>query len=117
MTLRIALGSSSFRALREAGDTYVDKSLLIRDLIKDRAAAILLPRPRRFGKTTNLSMLRSYFEKSREPLWPLYGALGKLQPRRGDPLDRRGRSACVGPLPLLADLPMDVLAGCRGADR
>lgn len=79
MALRIALGSSSFRALREAGGTYVDKSLLIRDLIDDHAAAILLPRPRRFGKTTNLSMLRSYFEKSREPLWPLFQDLAIAQ--------------------------------------
>ena len=60
MSLRIPIGISDFRALREQGLEYVDKSHLIRELI-DRAGAqvVLLPRPRRFGKTLNLSMIRN----------------------------------------------------------
>ncbi|MBE3036017.1 MAG: AAA family ATPase, partial [Candidatus Atribacteria bacterium] len=41
-----------------------DKSLFIKDMLKDGSDIILLPRPRRFGKTLNMSMLRYFFEKS-----------------------------------------------------
>ena len=61
MALRIPLGISDFRHLRREGMDYIDKSLLIRDIIDDTSAVLLLPRPRRFGKTLNLSMLRYYF--------------------------------------------------------
>lgn len=42
---------------------YVDKSEIIGKVLQDPAEAMLLTRPRRFGKTTNLSMLRYFFEK------------------------------------------------------
>ena len=45
---------------------YVDKTLLIRDLVDDQVPVILFTRPRRFGKTLALDMLKSYFEKTRE---------------------------------------------------
>ncbi len=45
---------------------YVDKTLLIRDLIDDNVPVILFTRPRRFGKTLAIDMLKSYFEKSDE---------------------------------------------------
>ncbi len=75
MVLRIPMGVSSFRRLREDGLTYVDKSLLIQQIIDDSSVVLLLPRPRRFGKTLNLSMLRCFFERSAEPLWPLFAGL------------------------------------------
>src|ERR1700737_3267652 len=82
MALRIPLGISSFRRIREDRLTYVDKTYLIRDLVDDTSLALLLPRPRRFGKTVNLSMLRCFFEKSKEPLWPLFAdlAIGRAGP-------------------------------------
>lgn len=43
---------------------YVDKTLLIRDLVDDQVPVILFTRPRRFGKTLALDMLKSYFEKT-----------------------------------------------------
>ena len=43
---------------------YVDKTLLIRDLIDDRIPVMLFTRPRRFGKTLALDMIKSYFEKT-----------------------------------------------------
>src|SRR5690606_2284827 len=64
---RLQLGVSEFRRLREDELVYVDKSLLVRDVIADAATVLLLPRPRRFGKTTNLSMLRTFFSRSPEP--------------------------------------------------
>lgn len=45
---------------------YVDKTLLIRDFIDERPQVSLFTRPRRFGKTLNMDMLRVFFEKSEE---------------------------------------------------
>ncbi len=57
----LPLGIDDFRDLREGGYYFADKSLFIQDVIDDAAKVILLPRPRRFGKTLNLSMLYYYF--------------------------------------------------------
>jgi len=64
MPFRAPTGQSDFAELRRRGLTYVDKSHLITELIDDTSLVVLLPRPRRFGKTTNLSMLRYFFERS-----------------------------------------------------
>ena len=45
---------------------YVDKSLLIRDILDEQSQVMLFTRPRRFGKTLNMDMLRVFFEKSQE---------------------------------------------------
>ena len=76
MTLRVPIGIDDFRALRQRGLIYVDKSALIRELIDDAGIdVLLLPRPRRFGKSLNLSMLRCFFEKQDEDLSPLFDDL------------------------------------------
>src|SRR5262245_32273817 len=73
MSLRIPIGIDDFRKLREEGLAYVDKSSLIRALLDERGIEVaLLPRPRRFGKTLNLSMLRCWFEKQNEDLSHLF---------------------------------------------
>ena len=59
------IGNSDFRSTIENDNYYVDKSLLIKEVIKAQKQVILLPRPRRFGKTLNLSMLRYFFDNSR----------------------------------------------------
>ena len=43
---------------------YVDKTLLIKDILDEAAAISLFTRPRRFGKTLNMNMLRTFFEKT-----------------------------------------------------
>ncbi len=60
---RINTGGLPFSELRENGDyCYVDKSLLIKDVLDyDDRGVYLFTRPRRFGKTTNLSMLDAFF--------------------------------------------------------
>jgi hypothetical protein len=64
MALRLPIGVTEFRELREKELTYVDKTgLLIEMLDMPGAKVLLMPRPRRFGKTLNLSMLRCFFEK------------------------------------------------------
>ncbi|VEN73616.1 PD-(D/E)XK nuclease superfamily protein [Candidatus Desulfarcum epimagneticum] len=63
---KLSIGISDFRELREEDRYFVDKSLFIQDIIDEDARVVLLPRPRRFGKTLNLSMLRYFFEKTGE---------------------------------------------------
>ena len=61
---KLPIGQSDFRRVRTDDDYYVDKSLFIKEILDDSALVLLLPRPRRFGKTLNLSMLRYFFEKN-----------------------------------------------------
>ena len=63
--LACAVGNTSYIDIVR-NSYYVDKTLLIRDLIDDKVPVILFTRPRRFGKTLNLDMLKSYFEKTEE---------------------------------------------------
>ncbi len=66
---KLPIGKSDFKSIIEDGFYYVDKSAFIKEIIDSSADIILLPRPRRFGKTLNLSMLRYFFdveENSRE---------------------------------------------------
>ena len=80
MTRPIPIGIDDFRALREEGLVYVDKSHLVRELLDAPGVqVVLLPRPRRFGKTLNLSMLRCFFEKRAEDLSPLFADLSIWQ--------------------------------------
>jgi len=59
----ISIGVDDYKKLIDNKNTYVDKTLLIKEFWQDGAKVILTPRPRRFGKTLNLSMLRYFFEK------------------------------------------------------
>ncbi len=75
MPLRLPIGISDFRKLREARAEYIDKSHLIMEILDRAAEVFLFPRPRRFGKTLNLSMLRCFFEKQPEDLSHLFEGL------------------------------------------
>lgn len=63
---KLPVGLSDFKRVISDNYYYVDKSLFIQELIDQGAQALLIPRPRRFGKTLNLSMLRYFFEKTEE---------------------------------------------------
>ena len=58
------LGHSDFKDIIQNNNYFVDKSLLIEEVLKAQKAVLLLPRPRRFGKTLNLSMLKYFFDKN-----------------------------------------------------
>lgn len=58
----LPIGVESFKELITQGYYYVDKTLFIKELIDKRGKVNLFTRPRRFGKTLNLSMLRYFFE-------------------------------------------------------
>lgn len=63
---RIALGESDFKSIIEKDDYFVDKTLIIKEFLEDGSKIILTPRPRRFGKTLNLSMIKYFVEKNDE---------------------------------------------------
>ncbi len=67
-----ALGQSDFRKLRLSGEGYVDKTSFIADLLSGSTEVTLFPRPRRFGKTLNLSAMRYFLEKSDEDRTALF---------------------------------------------
>ncbi|MEN0051230.1 MAG: AAA family ATPase [Bacteroidota bacterium] len=58
----LQIGISDFRHLIEENGYFVDKTLLIKELIDSGFHVLLMPRPRRFGKSLNLSMLKCYFD-------------------------------------------------------
>ncbi|MDF2719281.1 MAG: family ATPase [Paenibacillus sp.] len=62
MKLKLPIGVSDFREIKEGDYYYADKSLLLRELMDNGSEAVLMPRPRRFGKTLNMSMLRYFYE-------------------------------------------------------
>lgn len=62
----LPIGIDNFKRIIDDGYYYVDKSLLIKDIIDNKAGVNLFTRPRRFGKTLNLNMLKYFFEKSDE---------------------------------------------------
>ncbi len=58
--MRLPLGYDNFKAIIDKRLDFVDKSLLIQEILDDVAQVAVITRPRRFGKTLNLSMLH-YF--------------------------------------------------------
>ena len=62
-TLKLPVGIENFEEIRKLGFYYIDKTRLIEQLLQGWGKVTLFTRPRRFGKTLNMSMLRSFFEK------------------------------------------------------
>jgi hypothetical protein len=62
MKKQILIGEDSFEKIVGGDFFYVDKSLFIKELLENRGAVTLITRPRRFGKTLNMSMLRYFFD-------------------------------------------------------
>ena len=59
---KLPIGIESFAEIRKEGFYYIDKTGLIKDLLNNWGKVNLFTRPRRFGKTLNMSMLKSFFE-------------------------------------------------------
>ncbi len=63
-TPRYPLGISDYRELRRSGYSYVDKTAFAADVLAGDAKVLLFPRPRRFGKTLNISMLQAFLDRA-----------------------------------------------------
>ena len=61
----IAIGEEFFERIIERNSYFVDKTLLIRDLLESDSRVTLFTRPRRFGKTLNQLMLKAFLEDER----------------------------------------------------
>ena len=59
---KLPVGIESFEEIRKQDFYYIDKTHLIVDLMENWGKVNLFTRPRRFGKTLNMSMLKSFFE-------------------------------------------------------
>ena len=64
---KLPMGIEDFKRIRTDNFYYIDKTGLIRDLLKNIAYVTLFTRPRRFGKTLTMSMLRYFFETGSDP--------------------------------------------------
>lgn len=60
---KLPIGVSDFKSIIDENYYFIDKTLFIKEIIDDGSRVILLPRPRRFGKTLNMSMLKYFYEK------------------------------------------------------
>jgi len=60
----VPIGVEDYKEIIDNKSAYIDKTLLIKEFWQDGSKVILTPRPRRFGKTLNLSMLKYFFEKT-----------------------------------------------------
>ena len=61
MARTVGIGNQDFETIRREGYFYVDKSNLIREWWENGDSVTLITRPRRFGKTLNMSMLEQFF--------------------------------------------------------
>ena len=71
----LPIGIDNFKKLIQENYFYVDKTLLIKELLDMKGEVNLFTRPRRFGKTLNMSMLQNFFENSGQSPAPLFQGL------------------------------------------
>ena len=67
MRKKLPIGLDGFEKLRTNDFYYVDKTLFIKELLQNWGEVNLFTRPRRFGKSLNMSMLKSFFEIGTDP--------------------------------------------------
>ena len=73
MKKKLPIGIEDFKEIIEKDCYYVDKTLFIKELLDNSSKVRLFTRPRRFGKTLALSMLRYYFEKEYDRIFTGFG--------------------------------------------
>jgi len=77
---KLAIGEDDFKLLRQGNNYFVDKSLFIEEVVNDASRVLLFPRPRRFGKTLNMSMLHYFLtNKNTEENRKLFDGLAITQ--------------------------------------
>ena len=66
MAKALPIGVSDFAKVREQGSYYVDKTMFIAEWLEAQTEVTLITRPRRFGKTLNMTMLREFFDITKD---------------------------------------------------
>ncbi|MBE6843272.1 MAG: AAA family ATPase [Ruminococcus sp.] len=87
---RIPVGLEDFKEIIDKGYYFVDKTLLIKDILDGNSKVSLVTRPRRFGKTLNMSMIQRFFEKTEENNEYLFEGL-KITSEDKKYLDHQGK--------------------------
>ena len=90
----IAIGESDFKMLRIRDNYYIDKTMYIKDIINNQSRVILVTRPRRFGKTLNMSMLRYYFDCNQKDSKKLFKGL-KIMNQEEKYTSKLGAYPCI----------------------
>ena len=90
----IGIGESDFKILRIKKDYYIDKTKYIKDIINNRSKVLLITRPRRFGKTLNMSMLRYYFDCTKKDSKELFKGL-KIMEQEEKYTSKLGYYPCI----------------------
>ena len=65
--LKLPIGEEFFTSIRRKGFYYVDKTQMIADFMRNRGSVNLFTRPRRFGKSLNMDMFKSFLETGADP--------------------------------------------------
>ena len=78
-TAKLPIGIENFEKIRRNDFYYVDKTALIKDLLEGWGGINLFTRPRRFGKSLNMNMLKYFFEYGCDP--QLFEGLPSVQSR------------------------------------
>lgn len=90
----IGIGISDFKMLRLRDNYFIDKSLFIKDIIDNQSGVALITRPRRFGKTLNMSMLRYYFDCTQKYTKELFEGL-KIMEQGEKYTSKQGYYPCI----------------------
>lgn len=90
----IGIGVSDFKVLRLKDNYFIDKSLFIKDIIDNQSSVVLITRPRRFGKTLNMSMLRYYFDCNQKYSDQLFNGL-KIMEQEEKYTSKQGYYPCI----------------------
>ncbi|MCX6581363.1 MAG: AAA family ATPase [Candidatus Aminicenantes bacterium] len=81
---KLPVGESDFKKIIAENYYYVDKSLFIKEILDRGDTILLIPRPRRFGKTLNLSMLKYFYDCCPETIAPSSPSRENKQPGPGN---------------------------------
>ncbi len=102
-TKKLSVGVEDFKEIRTGDYYYVDKTGLVAELIERRGKVNLFTRPRRFGKSLNISMLQYFFEYGCDPM--LFNGLQIMQ-------DKEICKKYMGKFPVVSVSLKDVDANC-----
>lgn len=84
----LPIGNDNFRKLRDNHAYYVDKTRMIKDFIEMQDEVALVSRPRRFGKTLNMTMLREFFDITKDSL-EIFEGLEIMDTKYADQINSR----------------------------
>ena len=90
----IGIGESDFRNLRLRKNYFIDKTMYIKDIIDNQSRVVLITRPRRFGKTLNMSMLRYFFDCDVKDSKELFKGL-KIMEQGEEYTSKQGAYPCI----------------------